>query len=178
MRFFTTILPVFEISPGKSLPDESGVNGMALPLPNSMNLWNESKLSSRISECAEILLCESLTTGRRAVRFLTFSLLNPYSNSAGRSARLNRSSICIPSAKERKYEISIALSETKTTYRSFILPCCRWVVADVVVRFSLPEKCPLRHAGSLVRCKHLPHNKHRPDFARPYNAVNLFKINI
>lgn len=38
-----------------------------------------------------------LTTGRRVIRFLTFSPLNLYSNSVGRSAILNRNSICIRS---------------------------------------------------------------------------------
>lgn len=59
------------------------------------------EIEREIFVCAEIKLSELLTTGRRAVRFLTFSLLNPYSNSAGRSARPNRSSICIPSAKRK-----------------------------------------------------------------------------
>lgn len=37
MRFFTTTLPVFDRSAGCSV-EESGVSGIALPRPNSMNL--------------------------------------------------------------------------------------------------------------------------------------------
>lgn len=53
IRFFTTILPVFDISPGTSAPDESGVNGIAFPLPNSINLlqlkWHQPLNGKKMS---------------------------------------------------------------------------------------------------------------------------------
>lgn len=40
------------------------------------------------------------TTGRRAVRFLTFSPSDPYSSNVGRSAIPDRNSTCTPSTNE------------------------------------------------------------------------------
>lgn len=53
------------------------------------------------------MIHDLLTTGRREVRFLTSSLLNPYLNNAGRSAAPDRNSTCTPSAEtEQNYLIT------------------------------------------------------------------------